>query len=82
MKRRKKQQSDFPKKKKKLGKGKRPPENATQVSFKSQSIYVPGQLEEATGPTTHRKLGLQVCIYVSLCIDRVAIIVLTSIAIS
>ena len=53
--------SDFPKRKNKLGKGKRPPENATKVSFKSQSIVVPSQLTRSTQqPTGKRKLGLEV----------------------
>ena len=54
---------DFFKKKQKVGKGKRAPENATVVSFKSQSIVVPSQLEQRPNqPTTHRKLTLQVSI--------------------
>ena len=51
---------DFPKKKRKLGKGKKVPENATNLSFKAKSVIVPAQLEKAIGPTTHRKLGVQV----------------------
>lgn len=58
---RKRQTVDFPKKKTKLGKGKRPPENATRVSFKSQNISIPTQLGQTSiGPITHRKLSLQV----------------------
>ena len=55
-------QSDFQKRKKKLGKGKQVPENATRISFKSKSIVVPTQLEDSAieGPTTHRKQSLQV----------------------
>lgn len=51
---------DFPKKKRKLGKGKAVPENATNLTFKAKSVIVPGQLEKSVGPKTHRQLGLQV----------------------
>ena len=63
MKRKKNSTPDFPKKKQKLGKGKRPPDNATNISFKSQSVVLPVQLKETSGPTTHRNLTLQVYIY-------------------
>ncbi len=54
--------SDFKSKKKKVGKGKKPVENVTEVNFKSKSIVIPPQLEqlEINGPTTHRKQSLQV----------------------
>ena len=56
---------DFAKKKQKVGKGKRAPENATVATFKSQSIVIPSQLEQRTDqPTTHRKLTLQVSVLV------------------
>lgn len=57
------QQLDFPKKKKKVGKGKQLPDNATVVSFRSQSIAVPAQLTQKASdtPTTHRKQNVQVC---------------------
>lgn len=64
MKRKKHSSADFPKKKQKLGKGKRPPENATNVSFKAHSVVVPTQLEQTAGPSTHRKLTLQVLLYI------------------
>ena len=51
---------DFPKKKQKVGQGKRPAENETVVSFKSGSVVIPSQLERTGEPTTHRKLSLQV----------------------
>lgn len=51
---------DFPKKKKKVGEGKSAPVNATVVSFKSKSVVIPAQLTKSDGPTTHRKLSLQV----------------------
>ena len=51
---------DFPKKKQKVGKRKNIPDNATVVSFKSKSVVIPSQLEKTSGPTTHRKLSLQV----------------------
>ena len=52
--------ADFPRKKRKLGKGKRPAENATNVSFKSRSIVIPSQLEQSQQPTGKRKLPLEV----------------------
>lgn len=54
--------TDFPKRKNKLGKGKRPPENATKISFKSGSIVLPSQLVQSSSqqPTGKRKLGLEV----------------------
>ena len=51
---------DFPKKKRKVGKRKGTPANATVVSFKSKSVVIPAQLAKSDGPTTHRKLNLQV----------------------
>ena len=51
---------DFPKKKQKVGKRKSTPDNATVVTFKSKSVVIPSQLERTDGPTTHRKLSLQV----------------------
>ena len=70
---------DFPKKKQKVGKGKRTPENATVISFKSQSVVVPIQLEKSNEPTTHRKLGLQVrvCMYICGSIDNVCVCYMT-----
>ena len=53
---------DFPKKKQKVGQGKRPAENETVVSFKSGSVVIPSQLERTREPTTHRKLSLQVIV--------------------
>lgn len=53
--------TDFPRKKRKLGKGKRPAENATNISFKSRSIVVPSQLEQSQQPTGKRKLTFEVC---------------------
>ena len=58
---------DFPKRKNKLGKGKRPAENTTTVSFKSRSIVLPSQLSHAGNrdqPTGKRKLGLEVSVSV------------------
>ena len=54
---------DFQKKKAKVGKGKQSAENVTQLNFKSGSIVVPSQLADSSihEPTTHRKLGFQVC---------------------
>jgi hypothetical protein len=54
--------NDFPKKKRKLGKRKAIPDNATRVTFKSQSILVPSQLTKPNdeGPSTHRNLTLKV----------------------
>ena len=65
MKGRKRKQAapDFIKKKRKIGKGKREPANATKVSFKAKSIVVPSQLEKSAKddePTSHRDLSLQV----------------------
>ena len=58
---------DFAKKKQKVGKGKRAPDNATVPTFKSHSIVIRSQLEQRTDqPTTHRKLTLQVSIIVIL----------------
>ena len=51
---------DFPRKKRKLGKGKRPPDNATNISFKSRSVVLPSQLEKTKQPTGKRKLTFQV----------------------
>ena len=52
--------ADFPKRKSKLGKAKRPPENATKISFKSRSIVLPSQLPQSQQqPTGKRKLGLE-----------------------
>ena len=51
---------DFPRKKRKLGKGKRPAENATNISFKSRSIVVSSQLEQSQQPTGKRKLTFEV----------------------
>ncbi|CAI8001621.1 Testis-expressed protein 10 [Geodia barretti] len=53
--------TDFSKRKKKLGKEKRPPENATKISFKSGSIVLPSQLASSPSqqPTGKRKLGLE-----------------------
>ena len=54
---------DFVKKKRKIGKGKREPANATKVSFKAKSIVVPSQLEKSAKddePTSHRDLSLHV----------------------
>ncbi len=56
----KKAPADFSKKKQKVGKAKRPAENATNVSFKTRSVVIPTQLEQPEEPTTHRKLPLQV----------------------
>lgn len=53
--------TDFPRKKRKLGKGKRPAENATNISFKSRSIVVHSQLEQSQQPTGKRKLTFEVC---------------------
>ena len=63
---------DFKKKRKKVGKGKQPAENATNVTFKSRAVFVPTQMEQAETdePTTHRKLSLQVsilCVYSCTC---------------
>ena len=57
--------TDFPSKKRKLGKSKRPAENATRVSFKSKSIVVPSQLEQTQQPTGRRKLSLEVSKFVN-----------------
>ena len=54
-----KKAKDFPKKRRKVGKG-RIPENATTVSFTTKAVVVPTQLEETREPTTKRKLSLQV----------------------
>lgn len=43
-----------------MGKGKRAPENATAISFKTRAVVVPAQLEETHEPTTKKKLPLQV----------------------
>lgn len=51
---------DFPTKKHKVGKGKRAPENATAISFKTGAVVVPAQFEETHEPTTKKKLPLQV----------------------
>ena len=51
---------DFPTKKHKVGKGKRAPENATAISFKTGAVVVPTQFEETHEPTTKKKLPLQV----------------------
>ena len=53
--------TDFPRKKTKLGKGKRPAENATNVSFKSGRIVLPSQLASQSHqqPTGKRKLTLE-----------------------
>ena len=51
---------DFAKKKRKVGKGKRVAENATEVSFKSRAVVVPSQLTGTADPTSNRKLSLQV----------------------
>ena len=58
----KRRSTDFPKRKNKLGKGKRPAENATKISFKSGSIVLPSQLAQnpSQQPTGKRKLGLEV----------------------
>ena len=52
--------TDFPRKKRKLGKGKRPTGNATNISFKSRSIVLPSQLEQSQQPTGKRKLTFEV----------------------
>ena len=55
-------EKDFPKKKRKVGKEKRAPDNATVVSFKAQKVFVPAQLDrDKTLPSTYRKQSLQVC---------------------
>lgn len=51
---------DFPKKRRSVGKGKRAPDNATEVSFKSRAVAIPPQLVQRAEPTTNRKLPLQV----------------------
>ena len=54
---------DFAKKKRKVGKGKPEPANATKVSFKAKNVVVPSQLEKSTKddqPASHRNLSLQV----------------------
>ena len=51
---------DFPKKRRKVGKGKRVPENTTAISFKTGAVVVPAQLEESQEPTTKKKLPIQV----------------------
>ena len=56
---------DFPKKRRKVGKGKRAPDNATAISFKTGAVVVPAQLEESQEPTTKKKLPIQVCINVT-----------------
>lgn len=54
-------EKDFPKKKRKVGKEKRAPNNATVVSFKAQKVFVPTQLnKDETVPSTYRKQSLQV----------------------
>ncbi len=55
---------DFTKKKKRVGKGKKPAENETRLNFRSGSIVIPSQLlrNNADQPTTHRGLGLEVCV--------------------
>lgn len=55
---------DFPKKRRSVAKGKRAPDNATEVSFKSRAVVIPPQLVQSAEPTTDRKLPLQVRIYV------------------
>ncbi len=61
---------DFEKKKRKVGKSKKPAENETTLlNFRSGSIVVPSQLagSSADQPTTHRGLGLDVRLLGSLC---------------
>ena len=55
-----KKAQDFPKKKRKVSKGRQAPENATSVSFTTKAVVVPTQLDETAEPTTKRKLSLQV----------------------
>ena len=54
--------ADFTKKKRKVGKGKATPDNATKTSFVSRGIVVPAQLGNKDGsvPTTKRKLSFTV----------------------
>ena len=53
---------DFAKKKRKVGKVKPTPDNATKTSFVSRGIVVPAQLGNKDGgvPTTKRKLSFTV----------------------
>ena len=57
--------TDFEKKKRKFGKGKKTGNNVTSISFKSRNVVVPSQLlHSLLGPTTHRKQNLQVSLFV------------------
>ena len=58
---------DFVKKKRKVGKEKVAPDNATNTAFVSRGISVPAQLvvKSEHVPTTKRKLSFTVCIYSS-----------------
>ena len=53
---------DFVKKKRKVGKAKAPPDNATNTTFVSRGIFVPAQLtvKDEHVPTTKRKLSFTV----------------------
>ena len=55
---------DFAKKKRKVGKAKAVPDNATNTAFVSRGISVPTQLavKGEHVPTTKRKLSFTVCI--------------------
>ena len=56
---------DFAKKKRKVGKAKAVPDNATNTAFVSRGISVPAQLavKGEHVPTTKRKLSFTVCMH-------------------
>ena len=56
---------DFVKKKRKVGKAKAVPDNATNTAFVSRGISIPAQLAVKSKhvPTTKRKLSFTVCMH-------------------